>query len=274
MPGDVPDEVCLVVPAEVGGQPRPRDPVLDVDLLQQSADAQHPGQGPGAQSDHPGELPVEVTVRDAQGRGDVGDRSRGRVLEEVDGRGAALQPAVGLVQPRQQHLLGAVQQVIRVAPASQQVRPQRPGGRPGGEQVDHPAPQRRGVGAEHRPAADRRRHHAHAVRLSGRLVAQGPVVRADQESGLGEEGRVTLGRLADGRAEHDAGDGRPRRGDPLAGIGDLPPGVPDRLHVPSQPAPRRALGEREIHRASVGPDGDTQRPCAPASAAVSRGLSS
>ena len=44
MPGDVADEVRLVVPAEVGGQPGPRDPVRDVDLLQQPADAQHPGE--------------------------------------------------------------------------------------------------------------------------------------------------------------------------------------------------------------------------------------
>ena len=37
--------------------------------------------------------------------------------------------------------------------------------------------------------------------------------------------------------------------DPLAGVGDLPAGVPDRLDVAGERPLRRALGEREVHRA-------------------------
>ena len=99
--------------------------------------------------------------------GDVGDRPGGRVLEQRDGGGAAVQPAVGLVEPRQQHRPRCGPAASRVASSAEELRPQRPP-RPASasEQVDDPAAQRRGVDAEHRPAADRRGHDADAVGLA------------------------------------------------------------------------------------------------------------
>ena len=145
VPGDVPDEVRLVVPAEVGGQPRPRHPVGDVDLLQQPAHAQHPGQRARAQPDDAGELPVEVAVRDAERR-----RPRRRPAARASPR-AARRPRRSGPAPRSDSSSPARSTVLGAASSVRVARP-----------ASRSAPQRR-----RRPA--RRR----AGRRPGRAAARG-----------------------------------------------------------------------------------------------------
>ena len=142
VPGDVPDEVRLVVPAQVGGQPGPGHPVLDVDLLEQPAHAQHAGQRPGAQADHAGELAGRGARARSRGR-PRGRRSTGRV--RPPGPRPPLRSGRGRGRSRRARPAGRPPCGRAGSPASSRSAsscPQAPGRTPRRPEVDHPAAQR------------------------------------------------------------------------------------------------------------------------------------
>jgi hypothetical protein len=106
-------------------------------------------------------------------------------------------------------------------PAGRQLAAQGGGPRPCLQQVHDPAAQRGWREPESGPAADRGGDDPDTVRLTQRLVGDRPVVRADEETRVGDNSGAFADRgLLNGVAEDDGRDGRSGGSNPLSNPGD------------------------------------------------------
>ena len=206
-------------PSSAALSAHPTDPWTSM-CLEQPAHPQNAGERARAEADLLCELSVQVTVAHPEPRRDVRDRP-GRSAESC--RTAASHRASAL----RSNGSGVLRVASTTSSACAGVRqvasspPQGGGPRPCPQQIHHPAPQRGRREPESGPAADRGGDDPDAVRLAQGLVDDRPVVRADQETGLGDQSGALADRgLPDGVAEDHGRHGRPGRSDPLSDPGD------------------------------------------------------
>ena len=73
---EVPDEVRLIIPAELDRAVEPRGFGIDIELQQKASDPQEAGEHPRCQPHDSGEFSVKIAVGYPKLCGDLGDRTR------------------------------------------------------------------------------------------------------------------------------------------------------------------------------------------------------